>query len=151
MADKTTPPDPLDQLASQAELDQIDPTGSPGEPGQPEPAGITNAQAFAGAMAAGREAFCFFTKLESPRRVLNDDRIGQISGLADPVLTKHGINLGAYLGDFGPEIALAVATFGLVAELRAAVNAEIQAKTREIESALAPAAAEIDPAPADGQ
>lgn len=89
---------------------------------------MTNAQAMAGAIAAGREAFCFFTKLESPRRVLDDDRVGQLAALADPVLTKHGIELGKYLGDYGPEIALAVGVFAVVTELRAAVAAEVKAK-----------------------
>lgn len=133
MADRTNPPNPLDALAFQAEQEQVRDAGAPGEPGTmgeegTEPIGITNAQAFAGALAAGREAFCFFTKLESPRRVLDDDRVGQLAALADPVLTKHGIQLGRYLGDYGAELALAVALFGVVTELRAAVNAEIASK-----------------------
>lgn len=129
MAARATPErDPLDLLAGQAESVEADGafTGSFGEPlPQPEPEGITNAQAFAGALAAGREAFCFFTKLESPRRVMTDDRVGQLATLADPVLKKHNIELGKYLGDFGPEIALAVGVFSLVTELRAAVASEI--------------------------
>ena len=143
MADRTNPQnlDPLDQLALQAELD-AGPSGSTGEPGadfdqdtQPPP--VTNAQAFAGAVAAGREMFCFFTKLESPRRVLNDGRITELAALVDPVLAKHGIQLGQYLGDYGAELALAVATFSLVTELRAAVNAELAAKAPKEESAPA--------------
>lgn len=129
MADRVNLPDPLDLLANQAEQDQAQ--SSAGEPGAvpgADPQAVTNAQAVAGALAAGREAFCFFTKLESPRRVLNDDRVGQLAALADPVLAKHGIELGQYLGDYAAELALAVAAFSVVVELRAAVNAEIASK-----------------------
>ena len=133
MADRVNPQpaaDPLDMLALQAEADAgPSSTGEPGAaPGQDTPPPITNAQAFAGALAAGREMFCFFTKLESPRRVLNDSRVTELAALVDPVLSKHGIQLGEYLGDYGAELALAVATFSLVTELRAAVNAELAAK-----------------------
>jgi hypothetical protein len=129
MADRVNPPDPLDLLAAQAEQDEA--TSSSSEPGAApgaEPQAVTNAQAVAGALAAGREAFCFFTKLESPRRVLTDDRVGQLAALAAPVLAKHGIELGQYLGDYAAELALAVAAFSVVVELRAAVNAEIASK-----------------------
>lgn len=145
--------DPLDLLAGQAEQveQSSDFTGSFGEPiPEQQPEGITNAQAFAGALAAGREAFCFFTKLDSPRRVMTDDRVGQLAALADPVLKKHNIELGKYLGDFGPEIALAVGVFSLVTELRGAVAAEIaerkaaEKKTDQVAQDPQPAAGAAD-------
>lgn len=135
---QTTTPDPLDQLAGLAESSA--PTigdGLPGSDGTDSagPPPITNAQALAGALGAGREAFCFFTKLTAPRTVLTDARIGELASLAEPVLAKHGIDLGAYIGDFAPELALAVATFGLVVELRAAVAAEVATKAKTEPSA----------------
>lgn len=128
MTDQTKKPlDPLDVLARQAE--QIDMDAAQDMPGQElPPQAITNAQAIAGAIGAGREAFCFFTKLESPRQVLNDGRVQQLAALADPVLTKYGINVGAMIGDFGPELALAAGLFGVVLELRQAVTLEVASK-----------------------
>ena len=130
-------PDPLDALALEADrdaaqgiaagLDDIGPAAGNPAADATAPA-ISNAQAVAGAIAAGREAFCFFTKLESPRRVLTDDRAGQLAALADPVLTKHGIELGRYLGDYGAELALAIGLFSVVSELRAAVAAELASR-----------------------
>lgn len=123
------PADPLDVLASQAEQQQQAETPEqPGQPVQQPPQVITNAQAIAGAIGAGREAFCFFTKLQSPRKVLDDGRVQQLAGLADPVLTKYGINVGAMIGDFGPELALAAGLFAVVLELRQAVTLELAAK-----------------------
>jgi len=130
------PPDnnPLDQLASQAEAmaTPSDPQGQGAaeDAGQAEPQGMTNAQAVAGALAAGREAFCFFTKLQSPRVVLNDGRIGELANLAEPVLAKHGIDLGKYLGDYAPELALLVAVIAVGSELRTAALNEIAAKEK---------------------
>ena len=125
---------PLDQLAAQAETlgapDDAPGQGAPADAGQPEPQGMTNAQAVAGALAAGREAFCFFTKLQSPRTVLSDERIGNLASLAEPVLAKHGIDLGQYLGDYAPELALIVAVVSVGSELRAAALAEIAAKEK---------------------
>ena len=126
--------DPLDHLAAQAET-LAAPTdgqgqGAPGEAGQAEPLGMSNAQAVAGALAAGREAFCFFTKLQSPRAVLSDQRIGELAALAEPVLAKHGIDLGQYLGDYAAELALVLAVVSVSSELRAAALAEIAAKEK---------------------
>lgn len=143
---QTTTPDPLDHLADLAESSAppiMD--GAPGSDGTDSgPPPITNAQALAGALGAGREAFCFFTKLQSPRVVLTDARIGELAALAEPVLTKHGIDLGQYLGDYGPELALAVATFGLVMELRAAVVAEVASKPKP-ETEAAPVTVDAEP------
>jgi hypothetical protein len=133
MADTVKPPkDPLDNLATQAEMQALESgatgdTGAPGADGSNEKPPISNAQAMGGAIAAGREAFCFFTKLQSPRAVLPDARIAELASLADPVLTKYGINLVDYIGDIGAEVALAVAVFAVGNDLRKAVSAEIAA------------------------
>jgi len=128
---------PLDDLARQAE--QTEAEAVPAMQGLEEaPPAITNAQAIAGAIGAGREAFCFFTKFESPRRVLNDDRVQQLAALADPVFTKYGINVGAMIGDFGPELALAAGLFAVVLELRQAVSLEAAEKAKKAEP-IAPA------------
>ena len=125
---------PLDQLAAQAEnlgaSSESQGQGAAADAGQAEPQGMTNAQAVAGALAAGREAFCFFTKLQSPRVVLNDGRIGELANLAEPVLAKHGIDLGKYLGDYAPELALLVAVIAVGSELRTAALNEIAAKEK---------------------
>lgn len=145
MNDTTTPkppPDPLDALAAQAESLNASEEPQPGQ-AQPIPP-LTNAQAVAGAIGAGREAFCFFTKLKSPRAVLDDATVGQLGELWGPVLDKHGINLSAYLGDYALEIAAAIGTFAIAAQLRTAVQAEIKAQTVDAEPATEPA---NEPAP----
>lgn len=131
--------DPLDLLAAQAESmgASQDAEAQPGE-AQPIPP-LSNAQAIAVAIGAGREAFCFFTKLKSPRTVLDDATVGQLGELWGPVLDKHGINLGDYLGDYALEIAAAIGTFSIAAALRTAINAEIKSQTIDAEQA-APAA-----------
>lgn len=136
MNDTTTPkppPDPLDALAAQAESLNASEEPQPGQ-AQPIPP-LTNAQAVAGAIGAGREAFCFFTKLKSPRAVLNDATVTQLGDLWGPVLDKHGINLSAYLGDYALHFTAAIGTFAIAAQLRAAVQAEIKAQTVDAEPA----------------
>lgn len=126
-------PDPLDALAAQAETLNASEEPQPGQAQAIPP--LTNAQAIAGAIGAGREAFCFFTKLKSPRAVLDDATVSQLGELWGPVLDKHGINLSAYLGDYGLEIAAAIGTFAIAAQLRTAINAEIKAQTVDAEPA----------------
>jgi hypothetical protein len=60
-----------------------------------------------------------------------------LGDLWGPVLDKHGINLGDYLGDYALEIAAAIGTFAIAAQLRTAVNAEIKAQTVDAEPAEA--------------
>jgi hypothetical protein len=117
--------------------------GSPGEPvaDTPEP-GLTNAQVFAGAIAAGREVFCLVTKLQSPKIVLTDDRTTQIGALWGPVLDKHGIQLGDYLGDYALEIAAVIGTIGIAAELRTAVSAELASRKPDTTEQAAPVVVE---------
>lgn len=134
---------PLDVLAEEAEqVNAIEGEADARQPGQPDqqaaPAAISNSQAVAGALAAGREAFCFFTKLQSPRRVLNDDRVQQLAALAAPVLEKHGIDLGQYIGDMGAELALAAGVFAVAIELRQACSAELASKEDQTEADIAP-------------
>lgn len=111
---------------------------APGSPGEPQALVISNAQAFAGAIGAAREAFCFFTKLESPRVVLTDEKVGQLGMLWGPVLDKHGINLQDVMGDYVLEFTAVMGTISIVGELRAAVQAELAtraAKTKPAEPA----------------
>lgn len=125
----TTPTDPLDAMAAQAATLESDFEAAPGAD-QAAPVQLTNVQAIAGAIGAGREAFCFFTKLESPRRVLVDDTVQQLAALWAPVADKHGFNLGDYLGDYALELAAAIGTFTIVAQLRSAVALEIAEKQK---------------------
>ncbi len=126
MTTTTDPTNPLDALAAQADTLHAEPL--PGQLGdEPEALGLSNEQTIAGAIGAAREAFCFFTRLESPRRVLDDPTVSQLATLWAPVCEKHGINLGQYLGDYALELAAAIGTFTVVASLRTAVVAELAA------------------------
>ncbi len=121
----------LDDLSIAADaLDRAAPGGAPGAAVEvldaaPPPG---NAQILAGALAAGREAFCMFTQLESPRRHLSDDKVQQLGDVWAPVLDKHGIDLARYMSDWGVELAAALLTFQIVRELREGVKAEIAAR-----------------------
>lgn len=124
----------LEQLAAQAEgigfvNEDLETTATPGEASAAPP--ITNAQAFAGAIGAAREAFCFFTKLNSPKSVLTDDRVGQLGALWGPVFDKHGFSLGDIMGDYALEFSAVIGTISVVTELRAAVTAEIAQRSAE--------------------
>lgn len=132
--------DPLEALAAQAaSLEQTQDTqGQPEGEAQAIPS-LSNAQAIAGAIGAGREAFCFFTKLNSPRRVLDDATVSGLGELWAPVLDKHGISLGDYLGDYALEIAAVIGTVAIAAQLRTACAAEIKAQTVDEDKAAAPA------------
>ena len=108
--------------------------GAPAPDGQDEatePQSLTSAQIIGGALAAGREVFCLVTKLQSPKRVLTDDRAQHLGALWGPVCDKHGIDLAKYLGDYGAEVGAIVGTFAIVMELRTAVTAEIVATRKE--------------------
>lgn len=102
--------------------------GQDGVPGEGDPTPLTAAQIIGGALAAGREVFCLVTKLDSPKRVLTDDRAQHLGALWGPVCEKHGIDLAKYLGDYALEVGALVGSFAVVMELRAAVTAEIVAK-----------------------
>lgn len=137
MTDTTTKTtDPLDQLANQAQASLTEPPlgegmtdlDTVGEPAKPE---VSNAQALSAALAAGREAFCLFTQLESPRQTLSDDTVQQLAGLWAPVLEKHNINVGRYLGDYAAEIAAVMGTLTIALTVRAGVKAEIAARAPE--------------------
>lgn len=129
----TTKPDtdPLDAMAEQAGA-PVEGQSAPLDDVSTTPA-ISNAQILAGAIAAGRDAFCAFTKLQSPRTILTDDRVQTVGDLWGPVCDKHGWNLGKYLGDYAVEFTAIVGTIGIVAEIRAAVRAELAALKAEQE------------------
>ena len=130
----------LEALAEQAETIGADLEAGEGlEGAAPAAPLITNAQAFAGAMGAAREAFCFFTKLESPRVVLTDDKVSQLGALWGPVLDKHGINLGDVMGDYALEFTAVIGTISVVGELRQAVTLEIAARSIKAKAEEKPA------------
>lgn len=136
--------DPLEALAAQAAgLEASQDAQAAPDDAQAIPS-LSNAQAIAGAIGAGREAFCFFTKLTSPRRVLDDATVSGLGELWAPVLDKHGIRLGEYLGDYALEIAAVLGTVAIAAQLRTAAAAEIKAQTVDAEkTSAAPHAAEV--------
>lgn len=135
-------PDGLDSLASQAASLTNPPLGqgttdldTTVPPGQQTTPALTNAQALCGAIAAAREAFCFYTKLQSPRVVLVDEQVQNLAALWAPVLDKHGINLSKYMGDYALEMTAIVGTLTIASSLRIAVSAEL-AQLREDKPAV---------------
>jgi len=138
----------LENLAAQADAQALNhqQEAAPGAaPEAPEPAGPTNAQILAGAIAAGREVFCVVTKLEAPRHGLSDEHAAQLGALWAPVLEKHGIDMGKYLGDYALELAAAMGTFTIVVNLRKMVLYEIAMKERAAKPPPAAAPADIPP------
>ena len=138
----------LDNLADEAATlgqtaGEVTPAAAaPGSPGEPPAQIITNAQAFAGAIGAAREGFCFFTKLESPRVVLTDEKVGQLGALWGPVLDKHKINLQSMMGDYMLEFTAIMGTISIVGELRSAVQAELA--TRQPKTTPPPEPASVE-------
>lgn len=127
---QTTPQDPADSLADRTftplndEATAKDPAlSAPAAPEKP-----SSAQIISGAVAAGREVFCLVAKLQSPKVHLDDATAQQLGALWGPVLDKHGIDLGQYLGDYALEIAAVIGTVTIGAGVRSAVLAEIAAK-----------------------
>lgn len=132
MAAKDTPPAPgsLGALAAEADTlqDTTAPGAAPGEPPEPEAPRLTNAQIVGGAIAAARTVFCAVTKLDSPNQHLNDEAAQRLGAVWGPVLDKHGLDLGAVMGDWGIEIAAIAVTAEIALTLRRAVLEEIAAK-----------------------
>jgi hypothetical protein len=138
----TAPPDQVDQaapgrqgesledlqaVAAGLEADQVDQAGAPGQ--LPDAAqGPTNAQLLASALELGRDAFCAFTDLDSPRAIMTAARLDVICDAWAKVLDKRGISLSSYVSDWGAEIAAVVVTVPMVLELRRAVGAEVAAR-----------------------
>lgn len=122
--------DPLDALATEAAAADLPAAqGQGAAPAAPEgPPPMTNAQALAAALGLGRDGFCKWTGLESPQRVLTDEKVQEVAALWDPVLTKYGVNVGDYLGPYALEITAVIGTAVIAFELRQAVRAEIAAK-----------------------
>lgn len=108
------------------------------EPGQdaapPEPEALTAAQIIGGALAAGREVFCMVTKMDSPRKTLDDDTAQRIGALWGPVLDKHGIDLGKYIGDYALEAAAVIGTITIAASVRRGVLDEMAAMDRKTDA-----------------
>lgn len=104
---------------------------------QAAPERLTNAQIVTGTLTAVRDVFCIITKLESPKQNLDAAAVQKLGELWGPVLDKHGIDLGQYMGDYALEIAAAIGTMTIGARLRAAVVAEMIAKRPQAASAPA--------------
>ena len=96
------------------------------EPEQTKPPPLTNPEIIAGAITIGRDVFCTFTDLSSPRNTLNDKRAEDLGEAWGKVCDKRQINLQGYLGDYMVEIAAAMATFAIAREVRAGVLAELK-------------------------
>lgn len=140
----TTPPSGLDNLAAEAQASMAEPPLGQGTTdldaayaGEAPP--ISNQQAIASALAAGREAFCLFTKLQSPQQTLDDATCDQLGAVWSKVLDKRGIQLSKYMGDYAAEIAAAFATFAVARAVHGGVQAELAAR-RKSETAEPPAA-----------
>lgn len=145
--DKNAPPDALSQLTREAEqlenatdLGTDEAVNGPAPGGPDAPPTANNATIIAGAVSAGREAFCFFTKLQSLRVTLNDEIATGLGEAVGPALSKHGIELKALIGDFGAELTAAAALYAVVTGVidghRAEVAA-IKASRAEAEAASA--------------
>lgn len=100
----------------------------------PEPEALTAAQIIGGALAAGREVFCMVTKMDSPRKTLDDDTAQRIGALWGPVLDKHGIDLGKYIGDYALEAAAVIGTITIAASVRRGVLDEMAAMDRKTDA-----------------
>lgn len=105
-----------------------------------QPAALSNAEIISGAIQVGRDVFCTFTDLSSPKDTLNDSRAASLGEAWGKVCDKRGYNLQGYLGDYMLEIAAAMATFAIAREVRAGVMAElkarepVEAETQEVEA-----------------
>lgn len=126
-----TPPDDLEGRIFTA----IGGPDAPTDAAAPPPPPLTSAQILAGAICAGREVFCAVTQFQSPRRHLDDATAAHLGELWGPVLEKHNIDLGKYLGDWGVEIAAVLGTAGIVMTLRKAVMAEARERDQRQEAA----------------
>jgi hypothetical protein len=127
-----TPPDDLEARIFTAiggpDTAAADPAAAPPPP-------LTSAQIIAGAISAGREVFCAVTQFQSPRRHLDDATAQHLGELWGPVLEKHNIDLGKYLGDWGVEIAAVLGTAGIVLTLRKAVMQEARERDQRQDTA----------------
>lgn len=130
----------LEALAMEgARMESNDPNGQP-EPGEAQPSKMTNAQIIGGAIAAGRTIFCAFTKLESPKRLLDDLTAQNLGEAWGPVCDKYGFDLGETLGGYMVEIGALILTAQVFFTLRTAVMEEMAA--REAKPVEQPAHAE---------
>lgn len=144
-------PGGLDSLATEATASMTTPPLGQGgtkldaayPEGQAQP--LTNAAAIGAALQAGREAFCLFTKLQSPKATLTDADCSQLGDLWGKVLDKRGIQLSRYMGDHAAEIAAAMGTFSIALAVRAGVVAELAQRAKD-----KPAEGDTDAQPAPG-
>lgn len=109
--------------------------GGPVQLAPEKPDHPTNAQVIAGAIAAGRDAFCMFTKLESPKRQLTEPRILDLAAAWAKVADKYNVDLYKLMGDYGPEFAALFVTWQIAQDLRAGVRAEIAAREKKPDAA----------------
>ena len=127
MTDKPTPDALEHRTFTPIDGDTVEPQAD----AAPEPEALTAAQIIGGALAAGREVFCLVTKMDSPRKTLDDDTAQRIGALWGPVLDKHGIDLGKYLGDYALEAAAIIGTVTIAASVRRGVMDEMAAMDKQ--------------------
>ena len=125
--EKNTTPPALEALALEgvrleSEATQAD---QPGPGDSQEPTKPTNAQIIAGAIAAGRTVFCVVTKLESPKRHLDDATAQALGDAWGPVCEKYGLDLGETLGGYMVELGALILTAQVAYTLREAVLHEL--------------------------
>lgn len=119
----------LEQLALEA--GQLAGTGgAPGgdQAGQAEPPKLTTAEMIAGALTVGRDLFCAFTDLHTPKVTLGDQAVAGLATAWGKVIDKYQIDLSKIVGDYMLEIAAVMATLPIAVAVRAGVRAEIAAK-----------------------
>lgn len=140
----STPPglDNLMQMADAADTAGIEATDlgvSEQQDGPLPPARPTNAEVLTSAFKLMRDVFAGFTSLQTPAKVVTDEKAAALGAVWGAVADKHRLDLFALTGDYGLELAAIVTTVPIALALRAGVREEMEARA-------AKAAAE----PADG-
>lgn len=121
-----------------------DGTAAPGAavPGPAEAPKPTNAEILTNAFGAACFAFCFATKLESPKAVLTDETNAKLGAAWGAVADHYRVDLHRYMGDATmPLLAAAYATFQVAQDLRRLVSAEIAQRAKDQAAAPQPIAA----------
>lgn len=106
----------------------------------------TNAQILAGALSAGREGFCIFTGLQSPRATMSDAKCREVGELWGAWCDRRGVDLAAKMGNHGDTLAAAMATFMLAIAVYQAAHLEL-ATRKPVEVKKETSTAPAGPAP----
>lgn len=126
-AQRTEPEDlgELGQLAGQADqLDQPEP-----DPAAAAPApDTTNADILLGVFVTIRETFCVVVQVHSPQRTASDQVLAPLAKVWGDVATKHGLDLGAMMGDYMAELKALGLTIAVARTVAKELGQELQAK-----------------------